>query len=125
MHRTTPTKPLSSRLGHRLYARLSRHTTEWQHVGTVERVENVWGDGDLAILRVALKDGGLAFLRLIDGAHCIPSLAGHNLLRIDEALVESSPYFKTEPTDHFLDMPMGPSVGEFHDRQTQVIDFPQ
>lgn len=114
-------------LGHRLFARLSSHTTDWRHVGTVESVKNgPWPTLKLTTLGVALRDGGEEFLRSIDGGHCVPVLPAPNLLRIDADLVQLSPLFKLACTDHFdLDVPMGPGVGAFHDRPTQVIDCPR
>lgn len=119
-----PKPPLSNWLGHRLLARQSPHTTDWRHVGTVESAENgPWPNLKLTTLRVALRDGGEVFLRGIDGGHCVPDLVAPNLLRMDADLVQFSPSFKLVPTDNFcLDEPMGPGVGDYHGRPTQVIE---
>lgn len=108
---------MSSWLGHRLFGRLSHHSTDWRHIGTVER-----DDPSQGLVHVALCNGGSAYLASIDlRVEDAPGQAA----RVSVDLIHIHPLLKMEPTDNFcLDAPMGPSVGTYHDRPTQVIDSP-
>jgi len=107
---------LSSALGHRLFARLTAGTTDWRHIGTVESV-----DARQVVLMVAMRDGGRDMLDAIG----LSSTTPRNLAQcFVQSVVETSPLLKLEPTDHFcLDLPMGPGVGDFHNRETQRINL--
>lgn len=111
-----------SPLGCRLFARQSKHTDDWRHLGTVESVHEIAGDfNDGSFVMVAMRDGGRAYLA--DLGMKIEEPPGAAVC-VSLHLIDISPLLKLEPTNHFcLDVPMGPGVDDLHVRVTQRIDL--